>query len=1200
MHGKTSVLVERIINKVVNQKIDIDKLLVVTFTNAAASEMKQRLLEAIYKKIDENPNDENLQKQVMLLNRAHISTIHSFCLDVIRNNFFEIGMPANFRVADQTEIEIMKQDVLEKIFEEKYENQDENFFKLLELYTTYKDDAPLKNIILNTYDFSNNMPKPLEWLKEKINEFKGNGKFENTIWGKIIINDAKEQIDDMIYNLKEAVKLTQNNAELTVFYEQLSKDLSDLSVINSDSLDSIYQVVSTKAWDKWSSIRKMSEESKELKQIAKVYRDDAKKAFDVLKSRVTCSGSDAIMDINKMYPILKAIESLVIEFDKNIKEEKKEKNIVDFSDIEHLALKILVDDNDNPTEIAKKYDFEEIAIDEYQDSNLVQEKILNSVSNGKNIFMVGDVKQSIYRFRGGRPDLFLNKYDTYQKIEDEKELTSDTKIQLYNNFRSRKEVIDITNLVFENIMSKKLGEIEYTEEEYLNFSANFEEPKIDCTAELCIIEMDGESDFDETSKDIGDRDVDNASEEMALANSNEDNEEGKEIIEKEVLEARLVAKKIKEFVEQGYKYRDCAILLRSTAHTAPIYEKELTKQGIPVFSDTASEYLETIEIDTIISLLKIIDNPLQDIPLVTVLRSPIGGFTDDELLEVRLEEDNCPFFKALQKASERAKEQLNANKVNDLCEQLTYAIKALRFIQMLEEFKSAEKILALDELIWKIYSDTGYYHYVRLMPNGKLRQANLRKLFEKAKDYEKISFKGLFNFITFMERISASKSGIAEAKIIGENDDVVRIMSIHKSKGLEFPICFICNAEKEINLMDLNDKIVYDQEVGIGVQYISEEAEYKTLTKEAINIKMKNETISEEMRVLYVALTRAKEKLIIIAADRNIDSNMNSKRELINKYYPVERPPKMSSKLPQRYIRYLDWLELVYIYNNGKYMNLEIINKSTLEDVDSSDYEVEISKLLDSRNVNVERYNEIDSLLNWKYEFEKSVEAPTKTSVTALKQKTQNKDTYKKDIERPNDFDNIESEERLQKTNNKEYIAKVEEINEEFTEKIGEKPNKITGARLGTLIHLAMQKMSLVQNPNIDELIDNLKINDDEKKALLENKEMLEKYTKSNLYQDLLKAKKVYRETPFYMDMPYVDTGEKVLIQGIIDMYYINEEGKIILIDYKTDRAVSEEILKERYDFQLKLYKDAIEKPTHQKVDKVYIYSTYLNKEVQI
>ncbi len=1135
--GKTTVLVERIINKVVNKKIDIDKLLVVTFTNAAASEMKQRLLDAIYKKIDENPNDTYLQKQILLLNRAHISTIHSFCLDVIRNNFFELGISANFRVADTAEIQIMKQEVIEDIFEEKYENQDEKFLNLLDLYTSYKSDDPLKGIILNIYEFSRCVPFPEKWLDEKVEMF--NVKEENfakTIWGKLIIEKAKELKKDILINLEKARKIVENNVEIVDCYTQVVQDYDEIEKINFDVWDNLYSGVSSKKFEEWSRKQKMEEASKELKDRAKKARDDAKSIFNKeLKGLVTCSSKDAIEDIKSMYPILVSLKELVLEFEKEFTKRKLEKNIIDFSDIEHLALNLLVNEDGTKTNIAKKYDFEEVLIDEYQDSNLVQESILKSVSNGKNIFMVGDVKQSIYRFRQARPDLFLDKYSKYKKADDETCVKEDTKIQLYNNYRSRKEILDLTNHIFENIMSKTLGEMDYTEEEYLNFSGSFETPKIDCVPELCVIET-----IEKKSDDIEDSNVEN----------NKETDDEEEVLEKSVLEARLVAKKIKELLEQGIKYKDIAILLRSTSMETPIYEKELIEQGIPVFSDTASEFLESIEINTILSFLKIIDNPLQDIPLVAVLRSPIFGFTENELVQIRLNEENVPFYKALVK---------------------TDTEKVKNFLRVLEELKRAERVLPLDELIWKIYSDTGYYHYVRLMPNGKLRQANLKKLFEKAKDYEKISFKGLFNFITFIEKV-ASKSSLAEAKTIGENEDVVRLMSIHKSKGLEFPVVFLCGVDKKINLQDIKEKIILDQELGFGVNFINKENEYSTLSKEAIKLKAKNEAISEDMRVLYVALTRAKDKLIIIGADKKIEKSLENKKIEIEKY-KSDKVKKISPKLTQKYIRYLDWIELVYLYNPEVNLKMEIIDKSTLGKYEPKE---KISNSIDLSNIKIddEKYKKVDALLNWKYDYNDLVEAPSKTSVTALKEQ------------------NLKENESEIFNNSKESI-KLKEFNTD------ENSEEIKGAKLGTLIHLALQKID-ASNDDVNKLIENLKISKEEKEALEKNKSILENYIKSEIFVNLKNAKEIYKETPFYMNIPYKDTKENVLMQGVIDLYYIDEKGNITLVDYKTDKNVDENELIKRYKLQLELYKKAIEKALNKKVSKVYIYSTYLNKSISI
>ena len=1199
--GKTTVLVERIINKVVNKKIDIDKLLVVTFTNAAASEMKQRLLDAIYKKIDENPNDEYLQKQILLLNRAHISTIHSFCLDVIRNNFFELGISANFRIADTAEVQIMKQEVIEDIFEEKYESQDENFLNLLELYTSYKSDDPLKDIILRIFEFSRCVPFPKEWLDEKVENFNIDEEdFSKTIWGKIILEKAKETKKEILINLEDAKKLVENNVELADCYSLVMQDYDQIERINLDNWDSLYLGVSSVHFDEWSRKRKMEESSKEMKDKAKKSRDEAKLIFTKeLAPLVTCNSKDAIDDIKTMYPILKSLKELVLQFEEEFTKRKTEKNIIDFSDIEHLALKLLVNADGSKTNIAKKYDFEEVLIDEYQDSNLVQESILKSVSNGKNIFMVGDVKQSIYRFRQARPDLFLDKYSRYKKsVDDETEVKEDTKIQLYNNYRSRSEILDLTNTIFENIMSKTLGEMDYTEEEYLNFSGSFEEPKIDCVPELLIIERntkteeDSASDVNITDNNINSANLtvsnrnsanvtDNSSKNNIINNSEsriDTESEDEEILEKAVLEARLVAKRIKELILQGVKYKDIAILLRSTKVEAPIYEKELIEQGIPVFSDTASEFLESIEINTILSFLKIIDNPLQDIPLVAVLRSPIFGFTENELVQIRLNKEKVPFYKAL---------------VN------TETEKVNNFLKMLNEFKKAEKELPLDELIWKIYSDTGYYHYVRLMPNGKLRQANLKKLFERAKDYEKISFKGLFNFITFIEKV-VSKSSMVEAKIIGENEDVVRLMSIHKSKGLEFPVVFLCGADKKINLQDIKEKIMLDQELGFGVNFINKENEYSTLSKEVIKLKAKNEAISEDMRVLYVALTRAKEKLIIIAADKDVEESIENKKAEIEKY-KSEKDKKMSPKITQKYIRFLDWIEAVYLYNPSINLKMEIIDKSTLGKYEPQE---KITNNIDLSNMKIdkEKYDKVDKLLNWKYKYNDIVEAPSKTSVTALKEENAKSNS---------ELDGIDSNSNLELngTNKDINLKELDENNniklkennsiklKEFS--IEKNSKEITGAKLGTLIHLALQKID-VSCSDIDELIESLKISKEEKQALEKNKSILENYIKSDIFMDLKKAKEIYKETPFYMNIPYKDTDEKVLVQGVIDLYYIDEKENIVLVDYKTDRNIDENELTKRYKFQLNLYKQAIEKSLNKKVSKALIYSTYLNKTISV
>jgi len=849
--GKTAVLVERIINNIINENIDIDRLLVVTFTNAAASEMRERILSAIYKKIEESDNEqenEKLQKQITLLNKASICTIDSFCLDVIKNNFFELDISPNFRIADTAEIELLKQEVLEEMFEEKYENEDENFVNLIHTYTTYKDDTPLKEIILKIYNQIQSNPFPEKWLEEKIEKFNIKDlsqDFSKTDWGQILLKDIEEEIIDCQSILKQELQKISRYDELEKYCQTIANDIDQLETlkVNLDSWDKAYSINQNLEFVTWPRDSKITLEEKEL---AKQARDNVKKKLNKKTDKFLIFNSqEANQDIYDMYEKLNALKEIILEYGKKIAKAKKEKNILDFNDIEHFALNILVQEKDGQiiqTETAKKYQekYVEIAIDEYQDSNLIQEYILRSISNKSNIFMVGDVKQSIYKFRQARPDLFYTKYNTYKLKQDKKE-NDDLKIQLFKNFRSRKNVLDFTNIIFENLMTEKPWEIEYNLEEYLNLGADYKENGQDLKIEIHAIDL---ADIEEQETETP--------------------EEDEEHIEDIELEARYVTQKIQELMQSNFqvydakkkefrnlKYKDIAILLRSTKTSAPIFEKELAKQNIPAFSDSSSEYLGSIEIQTIMSLLRIIDNPLQDIPLVTVLRSSIAGFTDNDLIQIRLNDKYDNFYNALLKAKLSVDETLKT--------------KITNFLDNIESWRKAKEYLALDELIWKIYSDTGFYNYVGLMPNGALRQANLKMLFERAKQYESASFKGLFNFINFIEKVHSGSGDLGSAKIIGENEDVVRIMSIHKSKGLEFPIVFLSNTGKSINLMDLKQNILIHNEIGLGTKYIDydKQIEYDTLSKSAIANKLHLETLSEEMRILYVALTRAKEKLII-------------------------------------------------------------------------------------------------------------------------------------------------------------------------------------------------------------------------------------------------------------------------------------------------------------------------------------------------
>ena len=1194
--GKTAVLVERIINKVINENVDIDKILVVTFTNAAASEMRERILEAIYKKMEELPDNKDLQRQLILINKASICTIDSFCLDVIRNNFFEIDVSANFRVADTTEVELLKQEVIDDIFESKYVNNDKDFLKLINTYTTYIDDDPLKELILKIYGYIQSSPFPEVWLKEHIEAFniKKTDNFADTIWGKILLDDLKENLEDFVLRLKRVERNLMKDEELLKYKVVISQDIINLEYMieNINSWDKCNEIAGTKVFDTWPTDRKIQSE---LKDTAKSIRDSVKKKFNDITANVRAYNSlEAYENIYSMYDILKAIEAVILEFSEKFAAKKREKNIVDFNDIEHFALKILVKRNDDgsisDTDVAKKYKskFQEIAIDEYQDSNYVQEYILTSVSKGNNIFMVGDVKQSIYKFRQACPDLFLDKYSKYN-LKDEG-ITSGQKIQLFKNFRSRSNILDVTNIIFENIMSNKLGDIDYNENEFLNLGADYKNP------EESVKNYAGKTEIHV---------IDLKEPEINVFKGDDEEEEdssNQERIEDVVLEARYVANNIKKLLESDYMvfdkktkeyrnitYKDIVVLLRATSVSAPIYESEIAKLNFPVFSDVSSEYLESMEIQTIMSVLKIIDNPLQDIPLVTVLRSSIAGFTDNELVKIRLKNKKQAFYTSL--------------KEYDGDTELVQKIK--NFISNLKRWQAEEKYMSLDELIWQIYIDTGFYNYVTLMPNGALRQANLKMLFERAKQYESASFKGLFNFINFIDKLHTSSGDLSSAKLIGENENVIRIMSIHKSKGLEFPVVYLCGTGKQFNMQDLNRSILLHQELGIGPKYINKERfiEYDTLAKDAIKIKTKVESLSEEMRVLYVALTRAKEKLIITGISKDWDKTYNEKQDLIDTYKGT-MGKNINSSVLKKYKTYLDWITLVYLNNKDTikdYIELNTYKKQDILKELSTDTaennEIDIIKELNekSKNVKKEDVELLKKNMMWVYGYINSVAVPTKTSVTKVKQMANE----------VNDEEIISLEE-LDENNNQNIetreMAKPKFLNEE---------QELTGAEKGTLMHLCFQRLDHTRDytrADIDnfvkDLVDRNIITELEGNAI--NKFKLVEYTKSNLWHELKVAKKVYKEQPFYINLKSGeiyndDSNENVLVQGIIDLYYINNNDEIILVDYKTDwvEEGEEQSLVNKYTKQLELYARALEKSLDQNVSKKYIYSVRLNKMIE-
>ena len=1221
--GKTAVLVERIIKIITNEEnpVDIDKLLVVTFTSAAAAEMRERIATAISKELEKSPNSKNLQRQLTLLSRANITTMHSFCLEVIKNYFYTIDLDPSFRIGDETEATLMKNEIIEELFDEYYEEENEDFKDLLEAYSGSKDDEKLKEMILSLHRFSMSGPWPEKWLIEKAEAFNINTleELDKTEWVKVLKDSLRVEIRGFLNMYKKALEIIEYTDGLSPYLEAFNSDYGYLynayESLNED-LTSVYNALNAITFITLKRLKKSEVLDENAQETVKAIREGVKKKVkSLIESSFEFTPGEALDGIKEVYPFMKTLANITVEFAKRFDEKKREKNILDFNDLEHLCLKILIDrDEENniiPSNVAEHFRnyFDEVLVDEYQDSNDVQETIINLVSrrlgDNPNVFMVGDMKQSIYRFRQAKPKLFKDKYDSYSEEDESK----DRKILLYKNFRSRQEVIDGANYIFKMVMSEVVGELEYTDKEALNLGASFEIPKdekqvVGGEIELHIIDKSGL--VKEENNDFNEDDSEQA-------------KEDEEDIDGITLEAKVVAKRIKELFEErdgkkfqvfdkdtkeyrDVKFKDIVILLRATKNWAEIFLDELGSEGIPVYADTGSGYFESIEIRTIMSLLKVIDNPLQDVPMIATLRSPIVGFSAEELSDLRLLNKDLYFYEVIKCVYD------NEFEVSD-----ELRFKCVNFIDNLSKWRDRAIYTPIDEFIWYLYMDTGFYGYVGAMPNGKLRQANLKILFQRAKQYESTSFKGLFNFINFINKLRKSSGDMGSAKVLGENEDVVRIMSIHKSKGLEFPIVFTSGTGKQFNLMDLTNSILYHEELGFGPNYVNLETRnsYSTLPKEAIKKKIRLETLSEEMRILYVAFTRAKEKLIITGASSNLEKD-------IKKWVSAASLDE-NIVLPSEVLKgksYLDWIAMAMCkHRDGEKLreivdNYQGTNKDGLSTWGIKFWTKDlltVDKILEAVDKNEEEDlfknskdivvgKEIKRRLDYKYKFIEGAMLPSNISVSDLKKKDF---TYGDDI--PGIVEVFKEKE----------IIKPRFLKEE---------KGLSAAERGTIMHYVMQRINYDRVNSINEIknqIEEMVLDNSltEKEAnSIWHKQILN-FFRSDLGKRLLKAYKegrmVSRELPFFTELSSTEydksldekiyKNEKIRLQGIIDCFFEEEDG-IVLLDYKTDYVEEgqEEKIIERYKSQLKYYKDALEKITGKVVKETYLYLFKLDKEVSI
>ena len=1112
--GKTQVLTGRILQRILGGG-DITRMLVVTFTNAAAAEMKGRISKALSEELSKNPSNMHVKKQLMLMPLANIQTIHSFCLDTIKNNFFKADISPDFKIADDAECKILRADAMEETLEALYEEGDNDFLYFTDSFSDGRSDRKAEEMILNLFEFAESMPFPEKWLREQMDIYESvtEENFEKLYFTGVILKSFCDNLTGAKAVLSDALSLCNEESGTEGYRKMLESDIEGIDILLSKhgEWNALSEAAREHSFSRKPPVHGGDEEIK--KRISEL-RDSAKTLVNKEILNVTYTKAENVFIMNKTAPVLRGLVKAVLRFNEIFSSLKKEKNLLDFSDIEHVCIKLLTD-----SEIAeeRKNFFEEIYVDEYQDSNSAQDFIFRSVSREDrgepNVFMVGDVKQSIYGFRQTNPGLFLEKKDSYRFGDDK-----NRKIVLGINFRSSKNVINYINSVFEKIMCRDVGGVDYDEEERLTAGASY--PEKEEKTEIDIINLDPE---------------------MRSG-------EGMEA------EAHFVAKRILSLIEKGRVYdtktkteremhfSDIAVLMRSPKSSVETFEKVFSFYGIPLFADYDEGYFETAESRVILSLLSIIDNPENDIPLISVLRSPVGDFDENELTKIKLFAKNKSFFTALSLCAE-GEEELSK--------------KCAGFLGMLFKFREYAKYMPCHILIETIIRESGYVDAVCVMPASLTRMENIRLLTEQARNYENSSYRGLYNFISYINNVKERSGNLGATKSVSDAHDVVRIMSIHKSKGLEFPVVILSGCGKKMNKRDLSGNIILHADCGIGISCADPEKRVfsDTPLKMAARLKKEEEELSEEIRVLYVALTRAKEKLIITAAVKDADNakeKWQSLASLLKKNFFI----KESS--------YIDYLMAVAYCtaNEGAKVNILLPDKE--EEDERKEREVILSDKM---------CKETGDMLSFSYRHGNLWEIPSKVTVTELKR--------------------IREDERL--LGGIPLYVNMDIKTPRFIDE-----EQITPARRGQLMHFVMQSINLQKTGegDVEEYVLSLlgKNIITETEAGVIDCTRIAAFFRSEIGQRMKNAEAVFREEPFALAVPASmvtgrseDFSESVMVQGIIDCFFF-EDDKIVLLDYKTDRNCAVENIIKNYKKQLDIYALALEKKYFKKIYEKFIY----------
>ena len=1210
--GKTAVLVERIVRMVTEEPdpVDLDRLLVMTFTNAAAAEMRERIGRAIRKKLSEDGDNARLRLQAALVPHAQIQTIDSFCLSLIRSHYASLDIDPAFRVGDEGELTLLRADVMGELFEDQYQEATPEFVRFVETYGGGKTDQGIEETVEQVYRFAVSHPWPEKWLEQCRQEFASPEEFSESGWIKFLLGDVRMQMAEFVSQMEEAMAICQEPDGPAGYLPNLRDERDMLEAIGqAGDFETLQARLEALSFGRLSPARKKEIDPEKKEQVTSI-RDRVKKAAVKCRDQYASLTEEEIKA--SMAGCAPAVEELLIlagEFMGRYQQAKKERNLVDFADLEHYALEVLYEDG-KPSAVADRLSrkYQEILVDEYQDSNQVQETLIAALSRERygepDVFMVGDMKQSIYRFRQARPELFLEKYKAYSLEESPFQ-----KIELQMNFRSRPEVLESTNAVFYKIMGSCLGGIDYTAENALYPGDQFPplpRPQNNGT-ELFVVNTGKEelAGLDEEARDYTSREI-----EVKLAV-----EKIRQLTDPDT--GLMIWDKEKETYRRA-RYGDVVILLRSISGWAEAFVNGLMNEGIPAYAQSQSGYFDTTEIETMLSLLAVIDNPIQDIPLAAVMRSPILGMTDQELAwmmalykrHAKKDQDRGIYGAWQFWLRERPWE------ANPEFEEIGRKLQKLS--GLLAHFRKLSAILPIHQLLEQIYQETGYYAWVSAMPSGETRQANLDLLIEKAAAYESTSYQGLFHFIRYIEKLKKVDTDFGEAAMAGGEERTVRIMSIHKSKGLEFPIVILAGMGKKFNKKDAYSRLLIDPDLGVAADYVDLDSRLKmpTLKKQVLKRKLELEGMGEELRVLYVAMTRAREKLVMTAADPYLETKLERWGLFVDTSGAFRRKTSLpEGTLPFTYLSsaasYLDWILMAMPENAGilsccQIPAAEFLSGSLIKEAERRLSAEELLAAGEEREKDEEYSRQMDDILHYQYPYQADISLYAMMSVSELKRQSQEEEWA--------------GAVHLYQESAEAGSGEPESAETEFAEQESGEPGATEekpafyggGAARGTAYHRMLQHLSFTRcrsfgqvTEEMDKLVQEGKVSAKDRK--LTDSRVLWEFFRSPLGRRMTEAEEkglLKKETQFMVGIParemdMGDSDELVLVQGMIDAY-VKEEDGLLLVDYKTDQAESGEELLERYRIQIRYYARALEQLTGEKVKEAVLYSLRFQKEFSV